>query len=83
MFPANGKAGLFKCTTPGQAACHFMRKFERPAVLPGGGVSAYPDPVWDPSGNYPAKRYGEDERIAYAEGAAYSGTYYGIDGGAQ
>lgn len=76
LFPANGKAGLFKCTTPGQAAVHFMRKFERPAVLPGGGASSYPEPVWDPGGNYPAKRYGEDERISYAEGATYSGTYY-------
>lgn len=75
-FPVNGKAGLFKCTTPGQAAVHFMRKFERPAIFPGGGASQYPEPVWDPAGNYPAKKYGEDERISYAEGAPYSGSYY-------
>ena len=79
-FPNNGKAGLFKCTTPGQGAVHFMRKFERPAVLPGGGASSYPDPVWVPGSSYPAKRYGEDERISYAEGATYSGTYYPDEG---
>ena len=75
-FPLNGKSGLLMVTTPSQGAVHFMRKFERPAVLPGGGASSLPEPVWDPSGVYPAKRYGEDERISYAEGASYSGTYY-------
>lgn len=75
-FPANGKAGLFKCDSPGAAAVHFMRKFERPAIFPGGGASSYPEPVWDPGGNYPAKRYGEDERIANAEAAQYNGANY-------
>lgn len=75
-FAYNGKAGLFSCSTPGQAAVHFMRKFERPADLPGGGNSSYPEPPWAGSGLYPLKKYGEDERIGYAEGASYSGTYY-------
>lgn len=74
--PALGKAGLFKCTTPAQAAVHFMRKFEIPADFPGGGTSAYPDPVWDPTGGTVSVKYGESERIRYAEGASYSGTYY-------
>lgn len=68
------KAGLFKCTTPGQAAVHFMRKYEIPAFQ--GGVSSYPEPPWDPTGPYPRKRFDEDKRIAYAEGANFSGSYF-------
>lgn len=80
-FAYLGKAGLFKCTTPAQAAVQFMRKFEIPAELPdskGGGTSRFPEPPYSASSVYPRKKYGEEERIAYAEGLPYSGTYYNL-----
>lgn len=64
---SNGKAGLLRCTTPAQAAVHFMRKFERPAIAPSRQLSEYGDPVWTRTGiGTIYKRYGEDDRIRRA-----------------
>ena len=73
-----GKSGLLQCNTPGEAAVHFMRKFERPVEE--GGYSDYPDPAYNGilplsrrPGNVP-KRAGEDQRIKNAENTSFEFT---------
>lgn len=68
----HGREGLLRCSTPAQAAVHFMRTYERPAVLPGGGNSSYRDPVWDPNGSVVPMRYGETQRIELAVNTRFS-----------
>ena len=69
-----GKTGLLRCTNAGQAAVHFMRKYERPAPDPSNQRSPYPNPVW--SNNIPTlqKRYGEDDRVDKAVLTTFEST---------
>lgn len=70
-----GKSGLLRCTTAAQAAVHFMRKFERPAVDPNGGYSRFGDPVWSNDGvGTIREKYGEVERINYAVNTTFEST---------
>lgn len=69
-FAYLGKQELFNCTTPEQAAVTFMRKFERPANE--GGASAYRDPPYSTTGNFPQQRAGEGRRISAAKSIVFN-----------
>jgi hypothetical protein len=66
-YPYYGKAELMRCSTPEQAAVTFCRKFENPADDPSGRTSAYRDPPYETSGNFPVQRLAEGERINNAK----------------
>lgn len=64
-FAYLGKQELFNCTTAEQAAVTFMRKFEIPAYE--SGTSAYRDPPYATTGNFPRRRSHEGRRINAAK----------------
>lgn len=64
-FSYLGKAELMQCSTPEQATITFMRKFEIPRVEHG-TTSAYRDPPYSTTGNFPPQRAGEADRLNYA-----------------
>lgn len=66
-FADLGKQELLNCTTPEQAAVTFCRKFEKPAFEVGRPISAYRDPPYSTTGNFPIQRSHENRRINAAK----------------